>query len=87
MSGERGANGDVGRLLVANLTDHDDVRILADNVANTGGKREPDLGVHVDLVHPEIDRYLEIPPPEVTAGKIQLSPEERERLRVLGYEE
>jgi len=37
---------------VANFADHDHVRILAHNVPQAGGKRQPDGGIDVDLVDP-----------------------------------
>src|SRR6266404_1102101 len=52
MSGERGANGDVRGFAVADFADHDDVGILADDVAETGSEREPDLRVDVNLIDP-----------------------------------
>jgi hypothetical protein len=38
-------------LEVANLTDHDDVRILTENGAQTIRERQPDLRLHIDLRH------------------------------------
>src|SRR3989338_9567345 len=38
MAGERGLDGDVGRLAVADLADHDDVRVLAHNRAEPLGE-------------------------------------------------
>ncbi len=52
VAGERRADRDVGRLAVANLAHHDDVRILTHNVPQPGSKRQPDLRVHVELVDP-----------------------------------
>ena len=50
MAGERGANGDVGRLAVADFADHDDVRILAHDMPQAGGEGQPDLRIDVDLI-------------------------------------
>ena len=49
------------RLVVADLADHDDVRVLAEEGAQRAGEGEPDLGLHVDLVDPldlVLDRIL-----------------------------
>src|SRR5579875_488866 len=43
-------DGDLGGLEIANLTDHDDVRILAQERAHRGGERQADLGIDIDLV-------------------------------------
>ena len=40
MAGERGADGDLGGLRVADFADHDDVRILAQDGAQAGGESE-----------------------------------------------
>ena len=45
----RRANGDFRRLEVANFTDHDDVRVLPQNVPQAVGEGEVDLRFHVDL--------------------------------------
>ena len=46
---QRGADGDVRRLAIADLADHDDVRVLPQNVPQAVGEAQPDLGFHVDL--------------------------------------
>ena len=49
VTGHRRANGDVRRFDIANFSDHDDVRILSQNVAQTFGKRQIDFRFHIDL--------------------------------------
>ncbi len=39
--------GVLGGLEVADLADHDDVRVLAQDVAQRGGEGDPDLGLHL----------------------------------------
>ncbi len=46
----RGLDGDLGGLQVADLTDHDDVRVLAQERAHRRGERQPHLAVDVHLV-------------------------------------
>ena len=58
-------------LLVANLADHDDVRVLPEEGAQRAGEREADLGLHVDLVDPVdlvLDRILGRQDVEVRRG-------------------
>jgi hypothetical protein len=50
VAGLRGLDGDLRRLEVADFADHDHVRILAQEGAQRGSKREADLVVHVHLV-------------------------------------
>ena len=53
---------DVGRLLVADLADQDDVRVLAQDRAQGPGERQPALGVDrhlVDAVDAVLDRVLD----------------------------
>src|SRR5439155_6805004 len=50
VSGQRGANRDLRRLEVANFTHHDDVRVLAQDVAQADGKGQADVRAHRDLV-------------------------------------
>ena len=50
MAGERRLNGDLGGFAIAHLTDHDDVRILAQDGAQGVGKAQADLGMNLDLV-------------------------------------
>ena len=61
VAGERGLDRDLRGLEVANLADHDDVRILAQESAQGGGEVETDVLVHlhlVDAVQVELDRVL-----------------------------
>ena len=51
MTGERGADGDFGRILIADFADHNDIGVLAQDVAQGIGEREPDLGADLHLVH------------------------------------
>ena len=51
VTGHGRSNGDVRRLDVANLSDHDDVRILSQDMTQSFGKGEVDLRFHVDLRH------------------------------------
>ena len=44
------ANGNLGRLQIPNLPDHDDVRVLPKNVAKTHREGQPDIRPHRDLV-------------------------------------
>ena len=50
VAGQRGLDGDLGRLAVADLADQDDVGVLAQDRAQAGGERQPDLCVDLDLV-------------------------------------
>ena len=52
VTGKRGADGDVRGLAIANFTDHDDVGILTDDVPHSGGERQADLRIDVDLIDP-----------------------------------
>ena len=52
VAGERGADGDIGGFAVADFTHHDDVRVLAHDVAQARGEGQADLRVDVDLVDP-----------------------------------
>ena len=49
---QAGVNGDARSLQVANFTDHDDVRRLAQDRAQRGRKRHPDFSIHLHLVDP-----------------------------------
>ena len=51
MPGECRLHGDVGGLGVADLTDHDDIRILAQERAEAGRERDSRLWVDLRLVH------------------------------------
>ena len=50
VAGERGLDRVLRRLRVADLAHHDDVRVLAQDVAQRAGEVEPDLGLHLHLV-------------------------------------
>ncbi len=58
---EAGVGGDGGGLEIANLTDHDDVRRLAQNGTKRGRESHADVGIHlhlVDAVHLILDRLF-----------------------------
>ena len=64
MARQRGLHGDLRRLLLAYLADHDDVGILAQHVLQHLGEREPDVGPHLVLIdevelilHRVLDRH------------------------------
>ena len=62
MAGEAGVGGDGRGLEVANFSDHDDVRRLAQDGTERGGEGHPDLGVDlhlIDPVHLILDRFLD----------------------------
>src|SRR2546428_15193 len=62
VAGERRLDRDLGRLGVADLAHHDDIGVLADDRAQPVREGEPDLRLHVDLVHAEelvFDRILD----------------------------
>ena len=50
VAGERGLDGDLRGLEVANLTDHDDVGVLTQEGAQRRGEVQADVLVHLDLV-------------------------------------
>ena len=50
MACERRLDGDLRRLQIPDLADHDDVRVLAQDRAQRVGKIEPDRRLHLDLV-------------------------------------
>ena len=52
MTSETGISRDRSRLAIANLTDHNDIRRLAQDGAESDGKRHPDLGIYLHLVDP-----------------------------------
>src|SRR5216684_1902497 len=56
--GQRGLNGRVERLAVANLTDHDDIRILPENRAQPFGEGKARLVVRLSLIGTR-DRVLD----------------------------
>src|SRR6266568_4449671 len=45
------ADGDIRSFKVADFTDHNDVRILAHDVAQPSSECQPDLRIHMDLVY------------------------------------
>ena len=62
MAGERGLDGVLRRLAVADLAHHDDVGVLAQDVAQRRGEGDADLGLHRDLVEllvHHLDRVLD----------------------------
>ena len=62
VTGHRRADGDFRRLDVANFADHDDVRVLAQNVAQAVREGQADLRFHLDLRdagQPVFDRFLD----------------------------
>ena len=50
VTGQRRFDGDVGRFVVTNFTDHHDVRVLTEDGAERGSEIEPDFVAHRDLV-------------------------------------
>ncbi len=52
MAGKRGLHCHLGGFQVADLTHHDNVRVLPHQAADTGGKVQPDFVVHLRLVKP-----------------------------------
>ena len=50
VAGQRGLDRDLRRLQVADLADHDDVRVLAQDRAQRMREGEADLRLHLDLV-------------------------------------
>ena len=62
VAGQRRLHGDLGGLAVADLADHDDVRVLAQDRPQAGGKGQADLRVDLDLADPGklvLDRVLD----------------------------
>ena len=62
VAGEARLHGDLGGLGIADLADHDDVRVLAEDGAEPVGEGEIDLRVDLDLAHPlqlVLDRVLD----------------------------
>jgi len=52
MAGHRGFHCDLGRFLVADFSDHDDIGVLAEKRPKGFGESEPDLRVNVGLNDP-----------------------------------
>ena len=51
VSGLSGLQCDLGRFGIANLADHNDVRVLPQDRAEAVGKRQSCLGVDLDLIN------------------------------------
>src|SRR5699024_9856038 len=72
VTGLRGLDGDLGGFQVADLTDHDDVGVLAQKRAQRVGKRQPHPGVHLDLVDAfEVDFHRVFGGGDVAFGGIE----------------
>ena len=83
VAGERGADGDLRRVEVADLADHDDVGILPEHVAQGAGEGQADLRAHLHLVdagHLVLDRVLDRDDAQV--GRVDLAQEGVERGRL-----
>ena len=83
VAGERGANGDLGGVEVADFADHDDVGVLAQHVAQGAGEGEADLGAHLHLVdagHLVFDRVLDRDDAQI--GRVDLAEKGVERGRL-----
>ena len=52
VAGQRRLYGNFCRFEIADLADHDDVRVLSEKRAQTHCKVEPDLIVHLNLIDP-----------------------------------
>ncbi len=62
MAGERRLHGVLGGLLIADLADHDDVRVLAQDRAERGREGDADLRLHrglIDLLMHHFDRIFD----------------------------
>ena len=62
VAGQRGFDGDLGGLVVANLTDHHDVGVAPQDRAQAGGERQArlDVDLHlVDALQAVLDRVLD----------------------------
>ena len=74
MSRERGLHRDVGGLRVADLADHDDIWILAQDRTQPGGKRQSNLGFYLHLVdtdHLVFNRVLDSHDVHVTGVQLR----------------
>ena len=58
VAGERRLHRDLRRLAVADLADHDHVRVLTQNGAQAGCEAQADLGIHLRLAH-ALDRIFD----------------------------
>ena len=73
VAGEGGVDGDLGGLLVADLADHDDVRVLAQESAERAAKVSSIFALHLDLVDAVdlvLDRVLD--GHDVALGAVEL---------------
>ena len=71
VAGERGLDRVLRRLGVADLADHDDVRVLAQDVAQGAGEVDADLRLHrglVELLEHHLDRILDGGDVELAGG-------------------
>src|SRR5205823_9838664 len=62
MARKSGPDRNVGSLEIANLSDHDDVGILTDDVTQSRSECKTDLRIHVDLIdaiHLILDRIFD----------------------------
>src|SRR5713226_2510386 len=79
VAGQRGLDGDLRRLAVADLADHDHVRVLAEEAAQPVGEGEVDLRVHRrlrDALELVLDRVLdghdvEVRPVDLAEGRVE----------------
>ena len=61
MSCQGGIDGDLGRFLITDLANHDDVGGLSEHRSESSGKGHADLRIHLDLIdsgHLVLDRLL-----------------------------
>src|ERR1700730_7436753 len=80
VAGERGLDPDLGGLEVADLADHDDVRVLAQEAAQRGREVEPDVLVHLHLVDAgEVELHRVLGGADVVGGLVQLGERRVER--------
>ena len=83
MAGERRLDGDLRRLAVADLPDHDDVGVGAHERAQAGGEGQPGLRVDLDLgdaLQLVLDRVLDRD--DVLLGRVELAEGRVERRRL-----
>ena len=62
VTGQRGANRNLGGLQITNFADHDDIGVLAQNVTQTDGERQANVRAHRDLIDALqfiLDRFLD----------------------------
>src|SRR2546427_65921 len=85
VAGERRLDEDLRCLYAAVVADEDHVRVLADDVPEPGGEREPDLRLHGDLVDALeliFDRILDRD--DLSVGQVDLVERPVERRRLAG---